>query len=425
MGAKRQLVELWSLAWDLCDADADGSVTMDECISIDQKLAKSAGRHFDPEKSRQKFACGEWGPNVDDEGAQTISLDAYVDVQLGQTHPTEYIKMAADLAKHIQLCVALHRKQQKYRLQLVEHFGKLFEFADWQRDGVVTSYECIALDRQVCTAMRKYFSEESSKDNWLTMDKDNSGGVDLKEFVEGNMKQIAPELYERSCAAVEQVLDDVRKARRAGHQHIEDLLERAFLSYDWSGKGVIERSVAQTLDEQLLGLDLLRRFFVEANVSARVKQQAQIDAADFVHDRLSSISPDTYKEVIAGLDPLVAAIEETRRRQEHYRQKLISVFTLAFEICDTGGDGEVSMQECILLDEQVRVHYFSVCFRACSLANFESVAFKPRGRLLRCWIASSTRSNANTPGATWILMGMAQSPSKTRNGQPCGCGLSM
>ena len=103
--------------------------------------------------------------------------------------------------------------------------------------------------------MRKYFSEESSKDNWLTMDKDNSGGVDLKEFVEGNMKQIAPELYERSCAAVEQVLDDVRKARRAGHQHIEDLLERAFLSYDWSGKGVIERSVAQTLDEQLLGLD--------------------------------------------------------------------------------------------------------------------------------------------------------------------------
>ena len=49
------------------------------------------------------------------------------------------------------------------------------------------------------------------------------------------------------------------------------------------------------------------------------------------------------------------------------------MFTLAFEICDTGGDGEVSMQECILLDEQVRVHYFSVCFRACSLANFESV----------------------------------------------------
>ena len=49
MGAKRQLVELWSLAWDLCDADADGSVTMDECISIDQKLAKSAGRHFDPD----------------------------------------------------------------------------------------------------------------------------------------------------------------------------------------------------------------------------------------------------------------------------------------------------------------------------------------------------------------------------------------
>ena len=227
------------------------------------------------------------------------------------------------------------------------------------RDGLVSQDECIALDRQMCTAMRKYFSEESSKNSWRSMDKDNSGGVDLKEFVEGNMKQIAPELYERSCAAVEQVLDDVRKARRAGHQHIEDLLERAFLAADWSGKGVIEQSVAQTLDEQLLGLDLLRRFFVEANVSARVKQQAQIDAADFVHDRLSSISPDTYKEVIAGLDPLVAAIEETRRRQEHYRQKLISVFTLAFEICDTGGDGEVSMQECVLLDEQVRGHYFS------------------------------------------------------------------
>ena len=381
--AKQELEELWALAWDLCDADADGSVTLEECIEIDRKLAASAGRPFSAPKCAKKFeqaATSEAGH---------ISLETYVQVQLAQTQPPEYIKMAKDLRENIQHCIAVHKRQQKFRVELVGLFKKVFTFCDWQRDGMVSQDECVSLDRQIWVAMRRdpeSFDAATSVQCWKDMDTDGNGGVDEAEFVAGQMKPIEPPSYEPCCAAVAVVLVDIKEARIRGHQQLEDLLERAFKSFDWSGTGILAADVAQRLDSELHELPILHQFFTKerveisalglqvAELTNRIaagalsaaeekKLQRQLtklesdytpfDAADFVHERLGALPPDVYHDAVAELDPCVRAMEAARIRQEEYHAKLLDLFAFAFDICDTGGDGEVSMQECILLDRQI------------------------------------------------------------------------
>ena len=383
MRAKAELEELWALAWKLCDADADGSVTLEECVDIDRKLARSAGRPFNAAVCAKKFK------HSGGSDTEEISLEAYVQVQLSQTQPREYIKMAQDLRKNMEHCIVVHERQQKFRVELIGLFKELFAFCDWQRDGTVSQDECVSLDRQIWSAMRREpesFNEDASTANWMGMDTDGSGSVDEDEFVTGQMKPITPESYEATCAAVTQVLVDIKEARTRGHKQLKELFERAFISYDWSGTGALAADVAQQLDDELHKLPTIHRYFGKEGVKIspvglklaelrnrlrtgglsaaeekKTRRQLEsletdhtpFDAADFVLERLGALPPDSYLDALAELDPCVREMELTRTRQEEFRGKLLSLFASAFEICDTGGDGEVSMQECILLDSQI------------------------------------------------------------------------
>lgn len=202
VAAKAELEDLWVMAWELCDADADGSVTLDECIDIDSKLAGAAGRPFSAVDCAAKFQETQEG------GDGHISLEAYVEVQLAQTNPTEYIQMALDLRKNIQHCIAVHKRQQRFRVELVGLFKNVFAFCDWQKDGMVSQDECISLDRQIWVAMRRdpeSFDETTSIAMWQAMDTDGNGGVDELEFVDGQMAPITPPGYEPSCTAISEV----------------------------------------------------------------------------------------------------------------------------------------------------------------------------------------------------------------------------
>ena len=172
-----------------------------------------------------------------------------------------------------------------------------------------------------------------------------------------------------------------------GKSEMEFVERSSNVEYRVCGNGVLEADVAQRLDQELRELSVIGKYFIMENVRvdpvglkvAELRQKLQskphmaaadekkarkklegilaeytpLDAADFVMERLGAIPPDAYLDAVAQLDPCVRAMEDVRERQEEYHQKLLDLFSFAFEICDTGGDGEVSMEECVLLDSQI------------------------------------------------------------------------
>lgn len=51
---------------------------------------------------------------------------------------------------------------------------------------------------------------------------------------------------------------------------------------------------------------------------------------------------------------VIKQVEELRRRKKYLQVRLEQIFLKAFKLCDVNNDGGVSMEECIVLDKQVR-----------------------------------------------------------------------
>ena len=51
---------------------------------------------------------------------------------------------------------------------------------------------------------------------------------------------------------------------------------------------------------------------------------------------------------------VIKQVEELRRRKKYLQVRLEQIFLKAFKLCDVNNDGDVSMEECIVLDKQVR-----------------------------------------------------------------------
>jgi Ca2+-binding EF-hand superfamily protein len=63
---------------------------------------------------------------------------------------------------------------------------------------------------------------------------------------------------------------------------------------------------------------------------------------------------EDYEAMGTTMRRVIKQVEELRRRKKYLQVRLEQIFLKAFKLCDVNNDGDVSMEECIVLDKQVR-----------------------------------------------------------------------
>jgi Ca2+-binding EF-hand superfamily protein len=187
-----RLEGLFLKAFNLCDVNNDGGVSMEECVVLDKQIAEVTGNlHTFIENDSRRL----W-KSMDANGDGEVSAKEYVQHMMGtipidqhevRTSTTARILVVLKLIRfstNLELSLSwlsfaqaagdilvqtltdvatLRRERRGYRAQLVELLRDAFELCDEDGSGEVDPDECIKLDKEIAAVSGRDFDEEGTK----------------------------------------------------------------------------------------------------------------------------------------------------------------------------------------------------------------------------------------------------------------------
>ena len=125
---------------------------------------------------------------------------------------------------------------------------------------------------------------------------------------------------------------------------------------DVDGDGEVTINECLTLSEQIAeiaGAPFDRAQAIRAWQNMDKDQDGTVSVHEYIECQMRGIEPEQYETATTRMQGLVKDVASLRDRKKHAKILLCDAYRKAYGLCDANGDGDVSLEECVVLDKQM------------------------------------------------------------------------